>query len=105
MNTLPARHLPRTGHTLTALGLGGAPLGNLYNVISEADAREHLPLAAAAVQFPLAHPAVVSVAPGARNASELEGIVRWMRHPIPPALWQALCSQGLMHADAPVPMG
>ena len=62
-----------------------------------------VPLAAAALQFPLAHPAVVSVVPGARNALELQGIVGWMRHPIPPALWQALREQGLLHADAPVP--
>ncbi len=62
-----------------------------------------VPLAAAALQFPLAHPAVVSVVPGARNALELQGIVRWMQHPIPPALWQALRHQGLLHADAPVP--
>ncbi len=64
-----------------------------------------VPLAAAAVQFPLAHPAVVSVVPGARNAAELQGIVRWMNHPIPPALWLALRNQGLLHADAPVPGG
>jgi D-threo-aldose 1-dehydrogenase len=64
-----------------------------------------VPLAAAALQFPLAHSAVVSVVPGARNASELEGIVRWMQHPIPRALWQALREQGLLHADAPVPAG
>jgi D-threo-aldose 1-dehydrogenase len=64
-----------------------------------------VPLAAAAVQFPLAHPAVVSVVPGARNAAELKGIVQWMNHPIPPSLWQALRSQGLLHTDAPVPGG
>ena len=62
-----------------------------------------VPLAAAALQFPLAHPAVVSVVPGARNALELQGIAGWMRHPIPPALWQVLREQGLLHADAPVP--
>jgi D-threo-aldose 1-dehydrogenase len=62
-----------------------------------------VPLAAAALQFPLAHPAVVSVVPGARSAQELQGIVRWMHHPVPPALWTALRSQGLLHADAPVP--
>lgn len=64
-----------------------------------------VPLAAAAVQFPLAHPAVVSVVPGARNAAELQGIVRWMNHPIPPALWRTLRGQGLLHAGAPVPGG
>ena len=62
-----------------------------------------VPLAAAAVQFPLAHPAVVSVVPGARSAQELQGIVQWLQHPIAPALWAALRSQGLLNADAPVP--
>ncbi len=62
-----------------------------------------VPLAAAALQFPLAHPAVVAVVPGARNAQDLQEIVAWMCHPIPPALWQALRHQGLLHADAPVP--
>jgi D-threo-aldose 1-dehydrogenase len=64
-----------------------------------------VPLAAAAVQFPLAHPAVVSVVPGARNAAELQGIVRWMNHPIPPALWRSLRGHGLLNVDAPVPGG
>ena len=57
------------------------------------------------INAPRAHPAVVCVVLGARNASELLGIVRWMRHPIPPALWQAVRAQGLLQADAPVPGG
>ena len=62
-----------------------------------------VPLAAAALQFPLAHPAVVSVVPGARSADDLRGIVQWMNHPVPTALWAALREQGLVHADAPLP--
>ena len=38
--TLPARTLGRTGVGVTALGLGTAPLGNLYRQVSEAAARE-----------------------------------------------------------------
>jgi len=64
-----------------------------------------VPLAAAALQFPLGHPAVVSCVPGPRNPAELQGIVNWMTLPIPAALWTALREQGLIAADAPVPAG
>ena len=64
-----------------------------------------VPLAAAALQFPLAHPAVVSCVPGARDAAELRQIVDWLHHPIPAALWQALRSRGLIDAAAPLPGG
>lgn len=62
-----------------------------------------VPLGAAALQFPLGHPAVVSVVPGPRSVQELQGILDWATHPIPPALWTALREQGLLHADAPLP--
>lgn len=62
-----------------------------------------VPLAAAALQFPLAHPAVASVIPGARSASEVEQNLRHMAHPIPRALWDELKERGLLPADAPIP--
>ena len=46
-----------------------------------------VPLAAAALQFPLAHPAVAAIIPGPRNAEEFAANLKLMRHPIPPALW------------------
>jgi len=64
-----------------------------------------VPLAAAALQFPLAHPAVVSCVPGPRSPAELQGIVAWMTQPIPAALWAALREQGLIDPRAPVPAG
>ena len=63
-----------------------------------------VPLAAAALQFPLAHPAVVSVIPGMSSAEEVADAVRWMSIPIPGACWQELREQGLLRADAPVPV-
>ena len=39
MTPLPLRPLGRTGLRVTALGLGGAPLGNLFRPVAEADAR------------------------------------------------------------------
>jgi D-threo-aldose 1-dehydrogenase len=63
-----------------------------------------VPLVAAALQFPLAHPAVAAVLPGPRNVEEFEADVNLLRYPIPPALWADLRSAGLLHPDAPVPI-
>ena len=64
-----------------------------------------VPLAAAALQFPLAHPAVVSCVPGARDAAEWRQIVAWSQHDIPAGLWVALRTKGLIAAAAPLPGG
>ena len=58
-------------------------------------------LAAAALQFILAHPAIVSVIPGARSLAEVEENVRMVEHPIPAALWAELKDAGLLAAAAP----
>jgi len=62
-----------------------------------------VPLAAAALQFPLAHPAVAAIIPGPRNAAEFSANLELLRHPIPPALWADLRQAGLLHPEAPVP--
>ena len=64
----------------------------------------HVPLIAAALQFPLAHPAVAAVLPGPATVAEIELDVRLLRHPIPPALWADLRAAGLLHPDAPTPV-
>lgn len=61
-----------------------------------------VPLPAAALQFPMAHPAVVCCLPGARNGEQWRQTAAWFEQEIPPALWQALKHAGLLHADAPV---
>ena len=60
-------------------------------------------LPAAALQFPLAHPAVVSIIPGAARPSEVEQNVASVQTPIPDAFWSDLKQQGLIDADAPTP--
>ena len=65
--------------------------------------RHGVPLAAAALQFPLAHPAVAAIIPGPRNADEFRTNLRLLQHPIPAALWQDLREARLLHPDAPVP--
>ena len=68
-------------------------------------ARHDVPVPAAALQFPLAHPLVVSVIPGARSVAELEQNVDYLRVAIPPALWVDLKAENLIAAAAPVPHG
>ena len=71
--------------------------------IGEVCARHGVPLKAAALQFILAHPAIVSVIPGARSIQEVEENVRMVEHPIPAALWADLKDRGLIAAAAPTP--
>jgi len=53
--------------------------------------REHgVPLKAAALQFPLRHPAIASILTGARSVAELEENVALLDVPVPAALWAAL---------------
>src|SRR6201998_4450017 len=62
-----------------------------------------VPLVAAALQFPLAHPAVAAILPGPRSAEEFEANVRLLRFRIPASLWSDLRGAGLLHSDAPIP--
>jgi len=67
--------------------------------------RHGVPIGAAALQFPLAHPAVCSVIPGALSVAEVEQNVARLRRPIPAALWQELRHEGLLDPAAPIPQG
>jgi D-threo-aldose 1-dehydrogenase len=58
---------------------------------------------AAAVQFPLAHPAVSTVLVGLRSAEEVDDLARWRAVSIPNVLWDALKAEGLIVTDAPTP--
>jgi D-threo-aldose 1-dehydrogenase len=61
------------------------------------------PLIAAALQFPLGHPAVKSVIPGASSPDEVHQNVEIFETPIPDALWSDLKSQGLIRQEAVTP--
>lgn len=65
--------------------------------------RHGVPLAAAALQFPLGHKAVASVIPGASSPAQQARNVEAFRFPIPGDLWAELKHEGLLRADAPVP--
>jgi aryl-alcohol dehydrogenase-like predicted oxidoreductase len=76
-----------------------ARIGALRRVCADFD----VPLLAAAVQFPLGHPAVASVVVGARSADEVAGSVDLFNHPVPPDFWTAVKAAGLLPAAAPTP--
>lgn len=65
--------------------------------------RYQVPLRAAALQFPLGHPAVVSVIPGALTVAEAEDNARMLGWPIPAELWSDLRAADLIDPDAPTP--
>ena len=71
--------------------------------IGEACARHDVPLRAAAMQFPMAHPAVASLVAGVRTAAHLDEYPALLAEPIPADLWSDLRSEGLIDPDAPVP--
>jgi D-threo-aldose 1-dehydrogenase len=62
-----------------------------------------VPLGAAALQFPLAHPVVSSVIPGPRSVEELNQILEWWEVKIPGSLWSDLKNDKLIAVNAPVP--
>jgi D-threo-aldose 1-dehydrogenase len=65
--------------------------------------RQHVPLKAAALQFPFGHPTVVSNIPGTRTKARFEENLALMRYPIPVDFWAELKAEGLLVEDAPVP--
>lgn len=64
--------------------------------LAEVCSRHGVPLAAAAIQFPLRHPAVAAVLVGARSAAEVEEDVRLFRVDVPDELWADLRTSGLI---------
>jgi len=65
--------------------------------------RHGVPLAAAALQFPLAHPVVAAIIPGPRNVAEFHANLELLQRPIPQELWTDLRGAGLLHPAAPTP--
>jgi D-threo-aldose 1-dehydrogenase len=70
-----------------------ASICNAYNVS----------LAAVALQFPLAHPAVAAVIPGAKSRQEAEQNRDYLTSPVPTNVWHELKDEGLLDPNAPTP--
>ncbi len=58
-------------------------------------------LAAAALRFPLGHPAVASVIPGVRSAAHVERNIQLFDETIPADLWRELKDEGLIDGATP----
>jgi D-threo-aldose 1-dehydrogenase len=71
--------------------------------LSEVCQRFRVPLKAAALQFPIAHPCVAAVLTGTRSRAELDENARLFDLPIPGELWRDLKAEGLLADDAPTP--
>jgi D-threo-aldose 1-dehydrogenase len=70
----------------------------------EAVCRRHgVPLAAAAIRFPLGHRQVASIVPGAVRPEEVEHNAALIATPIPADLWAELKAENLLRPDAPTP--
>jgi D-threo-aldose 1-dehydrogenase len=62
-----------------------------------------VPLSTAAMQFPLGHPAVSSLALGAVSPGEVRQNVSAMKTKVPPAMWRDLVAERLLDPGAPTP--
>ncbi len=60
----------------------------------------HVPLAAAALQFPLMHPCVASVLPGIASPGRLQQTMDGYWHAIPTGFWLDLVAEELIRPDA-----
>lgn len=60
-------------------------------------------LAAAALQFPLAHPCIISVIPGLGSESLVNQTTDLLTQNIPAEFWDAIQQQGLLNPLAPLP--
>jgi len=64
--------------------------------LSAACDRFGVPLAAAAIQYPLRNPAVTTVLIGPRDAEQVRQNVAWFEQDVPAELWEALQRDGLI---------
>lgn len=84
---------------------GAAPVSVVTRVaaIERVCAAHGVPLAAAALQFPLGHPQVVAVLPGLADEAQTLAALRFATTPIAADFWDELKGSGLLRADAPTP--
>ena len=63
-----------------------------------------VPMGAAALQFALTHPAVVSILTGPKSPAELASTLSWWNTPIPASFWSDLLAAGLVAPGTPLPV-
>lgn len=80
-----------------------APIMDRVRLLEAACKRHDVDLATASLQFPLAHPSVVSIVAGGISPEEVGQNAKRMSARIPSAFWVDLKEHGLIAASAPVP--
>lgn len=80
-----------------------APLIDKAQKIEAVCQRHGVTLGAAALQFPLFHPAVCAVIPGALSITEVKQNVDRVQTKIPSELWAELKRENLLDPAAPTP--
>lgn len=93
------------GNTTANYNYAPAPQSIIQKVAKIEDACEqyNVTLAAAALQFPLAHPSVASVIPGLGNVSRIQKTIDLFQQKIPLEFWQSLKANGLLDESSPTP--
>ena len=79
---------------------------NIINKVREIEnvcTQFEVPLAAAALQFPLGHEVVATVIPGMGSEHRVVKTVELFLHDIPTEFWSTLKQKGLLREDAPTP--
>ena len=62
-----------------------------------------VPLKAAALQFGMAHPAVISIIPGTKSPEYQRDNFQMLNYPTPTELWSELREKKMIDPDAPIP--
>jgi D-threo-aldose 1-dehydrogenase len=78
------------------------PVQERIKQIERVCAAHDVSLQAAALQFPILHPVVAAVIPGAHRVEHIRDNLVAFRAPIPAGLWSDLVAEGLLRADAPI---
>lgn len=101
------------GHPFNSGILRGEPSWNFARPPSFVTARietlthicalHEIPLQAAALQFPTAHPMVSSILVKASSIKTWKLMKQWSQHPIAESFWDDLKLGGVMHEEAPTP--
>jgi D-threo-aldose 1-dehydrogenase len=70
-------------------------------ILQEICVSHNVPMQAAAIQFPLKHPAVASVVIGSASAQFMRENIKHLEFSIPTVFWDALKSAGIIPQKAP----
>jgi D-threo-aldose 1-dehydrogenase len=93
---------PRPGAHYNYVPVPAGPLARALE-IQRVCASYGVPLRAAALRLPAAHPAVVSVLVGCRTPEEVDDNADLFACRVPDALWDGLRAAGLLSEEVPTP--